>query len=174
MGATPVGIGGGIVWVELNGLGEVGDGAVEIKRLEMRGPPTEVRGGIIGVGFKCFGVIRDGAVNLLLLIPILLPASVTDREGATANVSILIPPVSALATDDAKVCQCEYGSLGVINLENAHNGLRFRIRDRPAGSETPAKISIHRYPGLLHPFVWSAQACARGAGVFACRSSCMS
>ena len=49
---TPVGVGGGIVWVELNGLGEVGDGAVEIKRLEMRGPPTEVRGGIIEVGFK--------------------------------------------------------------------------------------------------------------------------
>jgi hypothetical protein len=49
VGATPVGVGGGIVWLELNGLGEVGDGAVEIKRLEMRDPPTEVRGGIIGV-----------------------------------------------------------------------------------------------------------------------------
>ena len=89
MGSTPVGVGGGIVCVELNGLGEVGDGAVEITRPEMRGPPTEVRDGIIGVGFNCLGVIRDGAVNLLLLIPI-PPASVTDREGAKANVSILV------------------------------------------------------------------------------------
>jgi hypothetical protein len=35
--------------VDLNGLGEIGDGAVEIKRPEMRGPPTEVRGGIISI-----------------------------------------------------------------------------------------------------------------------------
>src|SRR5262245_25679154 len=70
MGAAPVDVGGGIVWVELNGLGEVGHGAVQIKRREMRGPPTEIRGGIIGVGFNCFTVISDEKVGLLLLVPI--------------------------------------------------------------------------------------------------------
>ena len=70
VGATPVGVGGGIVWLDLNGPGEVGYGAVEIKCLEMRGPPSEVWGGIVGIGFNCVGVIRDRAVNLLLLDPI--------------------------------------------------------------------------------------------------------
>ena len=50
VGATPVGVGGGIVWLDLNGPGEVGYGAVEIKCLEMRGPPSEVWGGIVGIG----------------------------------------------------------------------------------------------------------------------------
>jgi hypothetical protein len=65
VGATPVGVGGVIVRLELNGLREVGDSAVECKRLEMRRPPRDVCGDIVGVGFDCLGVIRNGAVNLL-------------------------------------------------------------------------------------------------------------
>jgi hypothetical protein len=50
--------------------------------------------------------------------------------------------VSALATDDAEVCQCGYGSLGLINLENAHNGLKVPYAGRPAGSETDSSQNI--------------------------------
>src|SRR5262245_47534940 len=70
IGATPVGVGGGIVCLKVNRPGEVGYGAVEIKCLEMRGPASEVWGGITGIGFNCIAVIRDRAVNLLLLDPI--------------------------------------------------------------------------------------------------------
>src|SRR6476660_5158812 len=85
MGATPVGVGGVIVWLELNGLGEVGDGAVEIKRLEMRGPPSEVCGGIIGVGFNQVGVIRDRAVNSCAWIRS-APSCAADCQSAKENV----------------------------------------------------------------------------------------
>jgi hypothetical protein len=58
-----------------------------------------------------------------------------------------------------------YESLGVINLENAHNGLRFRIRVARLVVKLQPKYLFIDNPGLLHPFVWSAQARARGAGV---------
>ena len=58
-----------MVRLKLDSLGEVGNGAVEFRRLEMRGPPLEVGGGIIGVGFNRLGV-RDGTLNLLLFVPI--------------------------------------------------------------------------------------------------------
>src|SRR5262245_51823448 len=45
-------------------------------------------------------------------------------------------------------------SSGVINLENAPNGLRFHMRDtRLVVKQTlQPKHPIHRYPGLRHPF----------------------
>src|SRR5262245_35887680 len=111
MGVTPIGVGRVIVWLERNSPGEVGDGAVEIKRLEVRDPPTKERGGIIGVGFKFPGVIRDGGANLLLLFPIQTLFHGPPKCKRPYHSGLI---VSALATDDlhdSHVCQCGYGSV---------------------------------------------------------------
>ena len=80
MGATPVGVGGGIVWVELNGLGEVGYGAVEIKCLEMCSPPSEIGGGIIGDSIPSRWCNPRWDIYLWLLVPIrTCPASQTAK-----------------------------------------------------------------------------------------------
>ena len=87
-------------------------------------------------GFNCLGVIRDGAVNLLL------PGLCHGPRRCQSKRKHSGLTVSTLATDDAEVCQCEYGSLGIINLENADNGLRFRMRDaRLVVKQTSAKTS---------------------------------
>ena len=66
MGDTPAGVGGVIVWLELNGLSEVADGAVECRCLKMRRRSTQIRRDIIGIGLNCLGVVRNGTINLLI------------------------------------------------------------------------------------------------------------
>src|SRR5262249_24372187 len=66
MGGTPAGVSGVIVRLELNGLSEVLDSAIEGSCLKMRRPSSQIRRDIIGIGLNCLGMHRDWTVNLLI------------------------------------------------------------------------------------------------------------
>ena len=68
MGETPAGVSGIIGRLELNGLSEVLDSAIEGVCLKMRRPSGQITREIIGIDLNCLGVNRDWIVNLLIRV----------------------------------------------------------------------------------------------------------
>ena len=106
-----------------------GNGAVEFRRLEMRGPPLDVGGGIIGVGNNRLGV-RDGTLNLLLFVPI-RPCLCYGPPNQSKPWKTYHWGHSQQTNRTGMIAEvCRYGLIGTTDLENVHNELRFHIEHK--------------------------------------------